>query len=74
MSKFTETQVEELLGEIIYTLAERDFDCIKYEFFNKHLNRNEPFSKKQVESITGLLNGHLEFHDLQLVKEPNSLV
>lgn len=59
----TETFLQDQLGTLIYDLAEIDFNCIKSEFFQKHINENVPFTEAQIKCFKMFLEclfDHLE--------------
>ena len=47
--------LEENLGSLIYILGERNFDCIKKEFWHEKCNENKPFTQEQLDDFRGFL-------------------
>lgn len=47
--------LQQQLGMFIYELAEINFSCITKEFFDKHINNQEPFTDKQIKSFEEML-------------------
>jgi DNA-binding transcriptional ArsR family regulator len=46
-----ETFLQQKLGELIYLLGEHNFNAITPEFWNKHINKQETFTQKQLEEF-----------------------
>lgn len=56
-------KLQEKLGELIYDLGERDFDAIKNNFWNKHINKGEKFTDKQIETFELFIEELIEDDD-----------
>lgn len=52
----TEQFLQEKLGELIYILGEKDFNCITERFYDKHINHCLPFNEKQITEFKMFLN------------------
>lgn len=57
--------LQQKLGELIYILGERDFNVIKPETWQLHINENKDFSDKQIQVFKDYLT--------ELIKEANEL-
>lgn len=57
--------LQQKLGELIYILGERDFNVIKPETWQLHINENKDFSDKQIQIFKDYLT--------ELIKEANEL-
>jgi hypothetical protein len=51
----TDKEIEEKFKELIYELSEIHFNAINHEFFEKHINNQEPFNKTQIEIFRDFL-------------------
>ena len=47
----TDEYLQQKFGELIYELGEINFNAIKDDFWQKHINENVPFNEKQLESL-----------------------
>ena len=47
----TDKYLQQKFGELIYELGEINFNAIKDEFWQKHINENTPFNEKQLEAF-----------------------
>ena len=60
----TNEYLQQKFGELIYELGETNFDAIKDDFWQKHINENENFNEKQLESLRHLAEDLIE-HELK---------
>ena len=55
----TNKYLQQKLGELVYLLGEIDFNFIKNEVWEKHINNNEDFNEKQIQEIRDYLEDFL---------------
>ena len=47
----TDEYLQQKFGELIYELGEINFNAIKDDFWEKHINDNQDFNAKQLDSL-----------------------
>ena len=47
----TNEYLQQKFGELIYELGEINFNAIKDDFWEKHINDNQDFNAKQLDSL-----------------------
>ena len=47
----TDEYLQQKFGELIYELGEINFNAIKDDFWEKHINDNQDFNVKQLDSL-----------------------
>ena len=55
----TNEYIQQKLGELIYLLGEVNFNFIKNDVWEKHINNNEKFNDKQINEIKSYLEDFL---------------
>jgi hypothetical protein len=55
----TNEYLQQKLGELIYLLGEVNFNFIKNDVWEKHINNNEKFNDKQINEIKSYLEDFL---------------
>lgn len=55
----TNEYIQQKLGELIYILGEVNFNFIKNDVWEKHINNNEKFNDKQINEIKSYLEDFL---------------
>ena len=51
----TNEEKQDLFKSLIYDLGEADFNAINHEFWEKYINKNEPFNEKQMTYFDELI-------------------
>ena len=55
----TNEYLQQKLGELIYILGEVNFNFIKNDVWEKHINNNEKFNDKQINEMKSYLEDFL---------------
>lgn len=51
----TDKEIEQKFKELIYELGEINFNAITNEFWDKYINRHEPFNEIQMKTFKSFL-------------------
>ena len=60
----TDEYLQQKFGELIYELGEINFNAIKDDFWQKHINENKNFNEKQLECLRYFAEDLIE-HELK---------